>query len=64
MSVTQVVEAALERHFQMTPGKPAMTLIEALKKHGLLGAVDMGPDASRQVKESVGEYLARKYPHH
>ena len=64
LSVTQVVEAALERHFQMTPRTPPMTLVEALKKHGLLGAVDMGPDASVRVKEGVGEYLDRKYPHH
>lgn len=63
LSVTEVVETALERHFMMNPRKPRISLLDALKEQGLLGAVDMGPDASVRVKEYVGEYLDKKYPH-
>lgn len=63
-SVTQIIEAALEKHLAPAPKKPKLTLLEALKKHGVLGAVDLGPNASRDYKKDIGEYLEKKYPQH
>lgn len=63
-SLTQIIEAALEKHLAPAPRKPKLTLLEALTKHGVLGAVDMGPNASRDYKKDIGEYLEKKYPQH
>lgn len=60
-NVTQIIEAALEKHLPEIRRKPKMTLLEALKKHGVLGAVDMGPDASTNYKQLVAESIAGKY---
>ena len=60
-SVTEIIEAALEKHLPEAPRKPKMTLLEALKKHGVLGAVDLGPNASRDYKQLVAESIAEKY---
>ncbi len=64
-SVTEIIEAALEKHLSATMlRKPRMTLLEAFEKHGLLGTVDMPPDASRNYKKYISEYLDEKYPQH
>lgn len=60
-SVTEIIEAALEKHLPEVPRKPKMTLLEAMKKHGVLGAVDLGPNASRDYKQLVAESIAEKY---
>lgn len=60
-SVTQIIEAALEKHLPETRRKPKLTLLEAFRKHGLLGTVDMPPDASVNYKKYIGEYLERKH---
>lgn len=64
LSVTQIIEAALEKHLAPVPKKPKLTLLEALEKHGLLGTVDLPADASVNYKKYVGEYLDKKYPQH
>lgn len=61
LSVTQVVEAALESHFAATPTKPRMTLLQALEKHKLIGCLDLGPDASANYKQLVLDSVAEKY---
>jgi len=64
-SVTEIIEAALEKHLTAAaPRKPRMTLLEAFEKNGLLGTVDMPPDASRNYKQYISEYLDEKYPQH
>lgn len=60
-SVTRIIEAALEKHLPEVRRKPKMTLLEALKKHGVLGAVDLGPDASTNYKQLVADSIAEKY---
>ena len=64
-SVTEIIETALENYLSVSaPRKPKMTLLEAFEKNGLLGTVDMPPDASRNYKQYISEYLDEKYPQH
>lgn len=61
-SVTEIIEAALEKHLSdMPPRKPRMTLLEAFEKNGLLGTCDMGPEASTNYKQLVAEAIEEKY---
>lgn len=62
LSVTEIIEAALEKHLTViAPRKPRMTLLEAFEKNGVLGAVDLGPNASRDYKRLVAESIEEKY---
>lgn len=63
LSVTQIVEEALEKHLMAATRRPKLSLLEAFEKHGLLGSVDMPADASVNYKQYVGEYLDRKHGH-
>ncbi len=64
LSATQVIESALESHLPAARSAPRKSLIEVLRELGLVGCMDLGPDASVKVREGVREYLAKKYPHH
>lgn len=61
LSVTALIEQALTEHLGKLEGQPKLTLLDAFRKHGVLGAVDLGPDASRNYKELVAHSVAGKY---
>ncbi|MGQ0619623.1 MAG: CopG family transcriptional regulator [Panacagrimonas sp.] len=63
LKVTEVVEQALTEHFARRPRRGKLTLMEALQKHGVIGAVDLGPDASANYKVLVREAVDKKYGH-
>lgn len=61
LSVTAVIEQALESYLAEAAAPPKLTLLDALKKHGVLAAVDMGPDASVNIKAEISGYLDSKH---
>jgi len=56
-------EQALIEHFARRPRRGRMTLIAALQKHGMIGAVDLGPDASTDYKTLVRQAIDAKHGH-
>lgn len=62
-TVTEVVEQALIEHLARRPRRGRLTLMEALHKHGVIGAVDLGPDASVRYKSEVRQAIDAKHGH-
>ncbi|MES0873212.1 ribbon-helix-helix domain-containing protein [Sinimarinibacterium thermocellulolyticum] len=63
LTVTEVIEQALTGHFARQPRRGRLTLIQALQKHGVIGAVDLGPDASVDYKSGVRQAIDTKHGH-
>lgn len=61
LSATAVIEQALTEHLSRKVAAPKLTLLDALRKHGVLGSVDLGPDASINYKADIGRYLDDKH---
>jgi hypothetical protein len=61
--LTEVVEMALAEHFARRPRRSRLTLMESLQKHGVIGAVDLGPDASIDYKTAIGQAPDAKHGH-
>lgn len=62
-SVTELVEQALGEFIERQSRPPRMGLLDALRKNGLLGTLDLGPDASKNYKELVAQSITEKYGH-
>jgi metal-responsive CopG/Arc/MetJ family transcriptional regulator len=61
LKVTEIVEQALVEHFSSRPRRSRLTLIEALQKHGVIGAVDLGADASAEYKTLARQAIDAKH---
>lgn len=62
-SVSSIVEQALTEYLDRNAPPRRVPLLEALRKNGILGALDLGPHASRDYKELVAQSVAEKYGH-
>lgn len=62
-SVTELVEQALSEFIERQSRPPRMALLDALRQNGLLGTLDLGPDASKNYKELVAQSITEKYGH-
>lgn len=63
LKVTEVIEQALTEHFARRPRRSKLSLLDALQKHGVIGAVDLGPEASAEYKAQVRKAIDDKHGH-
>jgi hypothetical protein len=61
LKLTEVVEQALVEHFARRPRRGRLTLMQALHEHGVIGAVDLGPEASTDYKTRVQRAIDAKH---